>query len=56
MVQGQVLLKGRGGQGGGVTLFLVNFFKVFHFYIWKLPFAKLCHAFEEKLEISHKLR
>ena len=45
MVQGQVFFK----TGGGVlTLFLFHFFKVYHFYIQKLPFAKLCYAFEEK--------
>ena len=44
MVQGQVLLKvcvyvcvfdggGRGGVGGGLTIFVFNFFKVYHFYI-----------------------
>ena len=45
MVQGQVFFK----TGGGVlTLFLFHFFKVYHFYIQKLPFAKLWYAFEEK--------
>ena len=43
MVQGQAFLK------GGLALFLFNFFKVYHFRIWKLLFAKLCYAFEEKL-------
>ena len=34
MVQGQVFLKGgEGGEKGGLTLFLFNFFKVYHFYI-----------------------
>ena len=32
MVQGQVFLK----RGGGLTLFLFNFIKVYHFYILKL--------------------
>ena len=36
MVQGRVFLKG--GGGGGVTLFLFNFFKGFHFYINKLVY------------------
>ena len=34
MVQGQVFLKG----GGALALFLLNFFKVYHFYISKLLF------------------
>ena len=33
MVQGQLVLK-----GGGLALFLLNFFKVYHFYVWKLPY------------------
>ena len=32
MVQGQIFLK------GGLTLFLFNFFKVYHFYIYILHF------------------
>ena len=32
MVQGKVLLK----KGGKLTLFVFNFFKVYHFYILKL--------------------
>ena len=43
MMQGQVL------GVGGMTLFLFNFFKVYHFYIQKL----LCYAFEEKLFFCH---
>ena len=34
-LQGQVFLKG----GGGLALFLFNFFKVYHFYIQKLRFS-----------------
>ena len=34
MVQGQAFLKG--GRGRGLALFLLNFFKVYHFYIYKL--------------------
>ena len=50
MVQGQVFLKG----GGGLTLFLFNFFEVYHFLHLEitLPFAKSCYAFEEKLFFS----
>ena len=46
MVQGQLLLKG----GGGLVLFLFNFFNVFSFLHLEitLPFAKLCYVFEEK--------
>ena len=46
MVQGQVILK----KEGGLALFLFNFFKVYHFYIYifTLPSAKLRYAFEEK--------
>ena len=33
MVQGQVILKGGGGEGEGADTFLFNFFKVYHFYI-----------------------
>ena len=37
MVLGQVFLKKRGvGGGGGLSLFLFSFFKVYHFYIYKL--------------------
>ena len=37
MIQGQVFLKGGGGGGrGGLALFLLNFFKVYCFYIYKL--------------------
>ena len=52
MVQGQVFLKGEGE--GGQTLFLFNFFNVYHFFYLEiaLPFAKLCYAFEEKLFFS----
>ena len=48
MVQVQVLLLKWEGE---LTLFLFNFFKVYHFYILEitLPFAQLCCAFEEKL-------
>ena len=60
------LKKGNYGAGAGplkrgLTLFLFNFFKVYHFYIYiffiftftfTLPFAKLCYAFEEKLFFS----
>ena len=48
MVQGQVFLK------GGLTLFLFNYFKAYHFLYLEiaLPFAKLCYAFEEKLFFS----
>ena len=48
-MQGQVFLK-----GGGLTLFLFDFFKIYHFYILEitLPFAKLRYAFEEKLFFS----
>ena len=44
MVPGQVLSK---EVGGGLTLFLFNFFKVFSFLHLEitLPFAKLCYAF-----------
>ena len=40
MVQGQVFLK---GGRGGLALFLLNFFKVYHFY---------GYAFEEKIFFS----
>ena len=43
---GAVFRGGGGGGGGEVALFLFDFFKVYHFYILKLPFAKLCYAFE----------
>ena len=46
MVQGQVFLK-----GGGAGTFPTSFFQglsFLHFEI-TLPFAKLCHAFEEKI-------
>ena len=45
MVQGQLLLKG----GGGLVLFLFNFFNVFSFLHLEitLPFAKLCYVFEK---------
>ena len=36
MVQGQFFLKRRGGEGGGITLFLFNFFNVYHIYIYKV--------------------
>ena len=39
MVQGKVILKegmGRGGGGWGLAFFLLNFFKVYNFYIQKL--------------------
>ena len=49
MVQGQVFLKG----GGGLALFIFNFFKVYHFYIYKLFYPlQNCYAFEEKLFFS----
>ena len=35
MVQGQVFLKRGGGEGGGLTLFLFYFLKVYRFYIYK---------------------
>ena len=38
MVKMQAFLK---GQEVGVALFLFNLFKVYHFYIQKLPLAKL---------------
>ena len=40
IVQRQVFLK------GGLALFLFHFFKVYHFYIWKLlyPLQKLCYS------------
>ena len=53
MVQGQVFLKGGGGEGAALSLF--NFFKVicisFLHLEFFLPFAfaKLFYAFEEKL-------
>ena len=39
-----------GKGGGGLALFLFNFFKVDHLFYVKiaLPIAKLCSAFEEK--------
>ena len=49
MVQGQVFLKG----GGGLALFIFNFFKVYHFYIYKLFYPlQNYYAFEEKLFFS----
>ena len=31
--------KGEGGRGGGLALSLFNFFKVYHFYIYKLLYS-----------------
>ena len=40
-------------KGGGGWHFLFNFFKVYHFYIYKLFYsAKLCYTLEEKLFFS----
>ena len=36
MVQGQVFLT---GGRGGLALFVFNFFKVYHFYMYKLLYA-----------------
>ena len=45
MVQGYIFLK-----GGGLTLFLFNFFKVYHFYIQKLFYPlQNCYAFRKKI-------
>ena len=46
-MQGQVFLK-----GGGLALFLFNFFKVYLQIEITLPFAKLSYVFEEKLFFS----
>ena len=46
-VQEQVLLKG-GWREGGWNFSCLIFYKVYHFYIFTLPFAKLSYAFEEK--------
>ena len=53
MVQRQVFLKGWGGRV--LVLFLLNFFKVYHFLHLEvtLPIAKLCYAFEEKKNFSN---
>ena len=50
MVQGQVFLKER----GGLSLFLFNFFKVYHFYIQKLfdSLQNCVNTFEKKLYFS----
>ena len=49
MVQGQVFLKG----GGGLTLVLFNFFKVYHFYIEKLLYPlQNCAMHLKKKKIS----
>ena len=49
MVQGQVFLKGGGGEGAALSLF--NFFKVISFLHLEIflpfAFAKLCYTFEE---------
>ena len=49
MVQGQVFLK-----DGGASIFPIEFFQGLSFFPLEitLPFAKLCHAFEEKLFFS----
>ena len=47
MVQGQVFLKGGGG-GGVLTLFLFNFFNVYHFYIYKL-----LYPLQNKIFLQH---
>ena len=48
MVQGQVFLK-----GGELALLLFNFFKVYHFYIWKLFYPlQNCVMHSEKKKIS----
>ena len=50
MVQGQFLKK----EGGGAGTFPIKFFQGLSFLHLKitLPFAKLCHAFEEKIFFS----
>ena len=47
MVQRQFFLK------RGLALFLFNFFKVYHFYIYRLIYP-LCYAFEEKNFFCHR--
>ena len=49
MVQGQVFLKGAGG--GGVGTFFIYFSQALSFLHLEitLPFARLCHVFEEKI-------
>ena len=50
MVQGQVFLKGAGGERG-VGTFFIYFSQALSFLHLEitLPFARLCHVFEEKI-------
>ena len=50
MVQGQVFIK-----GGRLALFLFNFFKVYHFYIWKLlyPLQNCVMHLKKKIFCHH---
>ena len=49
MVQGQVFLKGGGGGGAGTfSIYVFQALSFLHLEI-TLPFARLCHAFEEKI-------
>ena len=48
MVQGQVFLKGAGGGGWHFFIYFSQALSFLHLEI-TLPFARLCHVFEEKI-------